>query len=257
MSTIYELSDPHENYLLPILARGPGVCPICHTSVTGTFVRCRSCNRANKDLSNTANALGFISLAVKGEQLDQELRYYKKESQFPSRAKTEDGLSAVLWRWLKTHEVCVESGAGVESFPIVTTIPSTRGRTSHPLSRMVGERIGITRDRFRPLLIANPDFPESKDRDFSPDRFKIQGSVERGVPVLIIDDTFTTGSSVQSAACLLKGQGSGPIGVVCIGRHFVVNQEGEFGIAAQDYLRQSRTLGWDWNYCNHCDERVL
>lgn len=257
MSTIYELSDPHANYLLPILANGPGVCPVCHTSVAGTFTQCRACNTAHQDLPATADALGFISLAVKGEQLDQELRYYKRDSQFPSRAKTEDELSAVLWRWLKRHEACVAQGADVASFPIVTTIPSTKGRSNHPLARMVGGRIGITRERFQPLLVANPNFPESRDRDFSIERFAVLSQIVTGTPVLLIDDTFTTGSRVQSAAALLKNKGSGPIGVVCIGRHFTSNQDGEYGVAAQSYLRHSRSLGWDWNCCSRCDKRVF
>ena len=225
--------------------------------MTGTFPRCWSCHRAESDLRLTADAIGFISLAVKGDQLDQELRYYKTDSQFPGRVKTEDGLSAVLWRWLKAHETCIAKRAGVASFPVVTTIPSTKGRMDHPLTRMVGERIGISRDRFRLLLEANPDFPESRDRDFSIERFNLLDQVEPGAPLLIIDDTFTTGSRVQSATALLKTAGAGPIGVVCIGRHFVPYQDGEYGAAAKNYLRQSRTLGWDWSYCCLCDERAF
>lgn len=157
MVTVQELSDPYANYLLPVLAAQSGVCLTCHTSIVGTYLKCRSCNTAAKTLSGRADAISFVALAVKEGQLAQELAYYKSKSAFPGRARTEDGLAAVLWRWLKDHESCLADRAGVESFPIVTVIPSTRGRVGHPLIGMVGERMGITRDRYKTLLAPNPD----------------------------------------------------------------------------------------------------
>jgi hypothetical protein len=255
MATIYELSDPYGNYLLPVLPRGQGVCSECKTSVTGTWRRCRACNTAAQELPHLADAIGLVSLAPKSDQLDHELRYYKSDSTFPSRKTTESGLSAVLWRWLKTHETCVATRAGATEFPIVTTIPSTKGRRHHPLREMVQTRIGVTRDRYKSILEPNRDFPEDRDRDFSTDRFFLSQAVPLGVPVLIIDDTFTSGSRTQSAAALLKSTGSGPVGVVCIGRHFVPSQNAEYGIAAREYLRRSNALGWDWDFCSDCDAR--
>ena len=40
-----------------------------------------------------------------------------------------------------------------------------------------------------------------------------------GSDVLLVDDTWTTGANVQSAALSLKAAGAGAIGVVVIGRH--------------------------------------
>lgn len=255
MPTIDELSDPLANYLLPVLKTRLGVCPKCHTSIVGTFPTCWQCNSAKRTLPLTADAMSFVSLAPKGDQLDQELRFYKKESNFPGRIRTENGLAATLWRWLKIHESCVARRAGVTEFPIVTTIPSTKGRINHPLRYMVSVRVGGTAPRYRDLLIANPNYPEELDRAFSTERFLLSSQVEQRVPILIIDDTFATGSRVQSAAALLKQSGAGPIGVVCIGRHFDPNQEGEYGVAAKNYLKLSRSLTWDWNYCCLCDDR--
>ncbi len=255
MTSITELSDPYSNYLLPVLRTQSGVCPICHTSIVGTYPKCRKCNEAVRTLRFTADAMSFVSLAPKGDQLDQELRYYKKESNFPGRARTEDGLAATLWRWLKQHESCVATRAGTDGFSIVTTIPSTKARLNHPLERMIGERIGSTVPRHRQLLVANPNFPAERDRDFSDERFVLSGSFESGSAILVIDDTFTTGSRVQSAAALLRKAGSGPIGVVCIGRHFDPQQSGEYGISAKSYLRQSREISWDWDFCCICDAR--
>ncbi len=256
MATVQELSEPYANYLLPVLPAQSGVCSICHTSIAGTYLQCWTCNSSIRNLNSRADALSFVALAVKEGQLAQELAYYKSDVSFPSRARTEDGLAAVLWRWLKSHEACVARRAGVDNFPLVTVIPSTRGRVGHPLVSMVGERIGVTRERFKMLIAPNLEFPEDHDRQYSVDRFVLVEAPEPGIPVLIIDDTFTSGSRVQSASALLKEAGYGPIGVVCLGRHFSMSQSGEHRVAANRYFEKSRALGWGWDYCCLCDQRV-
>jgi orotate phosphoribosyltransferase len=40
-----------------------------------------------------------------------------------------------------------------------------------------------------------------------------------GQDVLLVDDTWTKGPSVQSAALVLKNAGAGRVGVLVIGRH--------------------------------------
>ena len=60
----------------------------------------------------------------------------------------------MLWRFLQHHEVCVAQAAGVETFPLVTTVPSSiRDRDQgHPLRTIVGELVGPTRERYEALL---------------------------------------------------------------------------------------------------------
>jgi orotate phosphoribosyltransferase len=58
--------------------------------------------------------------------------------------------------------------------------------------------------------------------------------------VLLIDDTWTTGGSVQAAACALKHAGARRVGVVVIGRH--INREyGE----NDERLRELPPFSWD------------
>lgn len=255
MPSVTELSNPYANFLRPVLPTSLGVCSICHTSVIGTFRHCKPCNTALNVLPSIADSLDFVALAVKDEQLAHELAFYKGRYSFDSRFDTVAGLTAVLWRWLKVHEDCVAKSAGVESFPVVTSIPSTRNRDDHPLAKMVGEKIGLNIDRYQTLLESNLDFPDN--REFSVQRFRVTGEVGKGVPILIIDDTFTTGSRVQSASAVLKMAGAGPVGVVCIGRHYVVAQEGEFGKASRSYFKRSLDLGWNWDSCCLCDKRII
>ncbi len=228
--------------MLPV---GPGVCEVCRSNVSDDYVRCWACNQARNVLPYTADAVGFISLAVKRKQLAHELWEYKNGSP-EIRERLEPRLAALIWRWLVLHEVCLTGETDWESFEIVTTVPSASGRVGiHPLERMVSTTIGPTKARYRCLLQVDPSV--AQDRELNVDRW--QAVQLSGESVLLIDDTWTTGGHVQSAAAALRRGGAGSVAILCIGRHYNSNQTGDFQDAAQEYVRRSRTLGWDWNSC--------
>ena len=255
MTTIDEMSEPFGRHLRPVLAAGMGVCSVCHSWRLDRFAMCGTCKFGLQDLSSSADAIGFVALAVKHDELASQLWRYKDSTSHDERDRLTKGLTAVLWRWLGEHEACVARAAGVVSFPVVTSIASTKNRIEHPLASMVRSTIALTRDRYRPLLRATPG--QSDDRTYSSKRFEAL-DIERGKAILIIDDTFTAGSRIQSAACTLKEAGSGPVGAVVIGRHFRAdNLTGDYREAAQRYLQRSRSLAWDWQRCCYCDNRSV
>lgn len=251
MPTVGELSAPFENYLRPVLPVASGVCSICHTSVAGGWPRCYQCGRAQSALPVTASALSFVALAVKDEQFARDLYQYKDPRQSEQeRRRLRLGLAAVLWRWLSHHEECLSRRVGVSEFSIVSTVPSTRQRASHPLEVIVGRDVALTRDRYQRLLEAVDT--QGDDRTADASQFKAVASVPEGAAVLLVDDTFTTGSRVQSAAARLRLSGAGTVGVVCLGRHFNRRQEGAHAEAAEAYLQQVRARGWSWSSCCLC-----
>jgi orotate phosphoribosyltransferase len=67
-----------------------------------------------------------------------------------------------------------------------------------------------------------------------------------GEPVLLVDDTWTTGANAQSAAAALRSAGAGRVATVVIGRH--VNR----GWREND--TRLRRLGptFDWHRCALC-----
>jgi hypothetical protein len=245
--TVGELTAPYGNYLIPVRAIGPGVCSVCRTAVLGGYPRCWQCNEAIRRLSATADAVGVIALAVKGEQLAFELSSYKNSKSPVARERMTLGLAAVLWRWLASHERCIAAAAGTHSFDIVTVVPSTKGRTGlHPLQHMVGQLIGPTRDRFVDLLSASP----AAAQDRVPDVGRWRSSPLQGESVLLIDDTWTTGSGVQSAAARLKENGASRVAIVEIGRHSSTVQTTEdYREAAKEYYRQAKAVPWSWDSC--------
>ena len=189
------------------------MCEVCFNFTRGGYKRCYACEHGGAWLA----AVAPISYSVATEQLHRALMSYKRLSgEVARRVKVE--LAAVLWRYLKAHEQCVERAARVERFEVVTTVPSgDRERDErHPLKQIVGELVGPTRDRYRPLLRRSGARVEP--RSFDACRFEPTDELV-GQPVLLIDDTWTTGANAQSAAAALRQAGAGPVAAVVIGRH--------------------------------------
>jgi predicted amidophosphoribosyltransferase len=235
MPTVRELSAPYENYML-VPHPGPGVCRTCCTFTEG-YDDCYVCARTEQ----WADAVVPISYSIAGEQLHHELASYKRLTGDVARRLTAQ-LAAVLWRFLDVHEVCVAAAARASSFDVVTTVPSgDRERDHvHPLRRIVGELVGPTRDRHERLL--ERSHRSVAGREFSPDKYVATRRLD-GQPVLLIDDTWTTGANAQSAAAALRAADAGAVGVVVIGRHIKRDW--------QDNDRRLRALTrpFDWGRC--------
>ena len=253
MATVTDVSAPYANHLRTVLATQDGVCAVCHSIVLPSYERCYQCNQAADRLTATADAVAFVALAVKGEQLARELWTYKNGATEAVRREPRTGLSAVLWRWLSLHEGCVAAAAGVDEFAIVTTVPSTSSRIGHPLVAIVSGIVQATSGRYRDLLTLGR--VDGNLRDARDDRYIARRNVPTDEPILVIDDTWTTGGHAQSAASALRLGGSGPVGVVTIGRHFTRDPGEGYNKRAEEYLRRSRSLGWDWDRCCICDSR--
>ncbi len=238
MPSVAELSDPYANFMISP-RHGPGVCEQCFNFTRG-YRRCYACAHNDDWLA----VVDPISYSVGLEQLHRALMGYKRLDGEVARRLTVE-LAAVLWRHLACHERCIASAAGVESFELVTTVPSgDRERDDgHPLRRIVTELVGPTRERYERLLRRSSS--DVEPRFFDPDKFEAMRPLD-GEPVLIIDDTWTTGASAQSAAAALRGAGAGRVGAVVIGRH--INREWH------DTERRLRAMprSFDWDRCALC-----
>lgn len=237
MATVRELSALYENFMLsPRLGRG--VCVRC-LNLTDGYEECYACSRTPPVLA----AMAAVSYSVAHEQLHHTLSRYKRLTGEAARRMTL-GLAAVLWRYLELHEECLARAAGVENFPVVTVVPPSTPRTDdrHPLTSIVAELVLPTRERYAPLL-ERTHVPVAP-REFSLEKYA-SGRPLQGHPVLLIDDTWTTGASAQSAAAALRAAGSGPVAGVVIGRH--VNR------AWRENDRQLKALQpFDWSACALC-----
>jgi hypothetical protein len=240
MPTVRELSALYENVMLsPRL--GPSVCRTCFNFTDG-YAHCYACAHGELML----DAMAPISYSIAREQLHHALASYKRLNGEVAR-RLGASLAAVLWRFLSEHEQCVARAAGTPAFELVTTVPSgdPARDEEHPLRWIVGELVGPTRDRYLRLLRRSG--VEVQPRAFSPQKFVATAPVG-GRSVLLIDDTWTTGASAQSAAAALKIAGAGQTAAVVIGRH--LNREWH----ENDRRLRGIAQPFGWGQCAICAE---
>ncbi|HEY1517531.1 MAG TPA: hypothetical protein VGF91_14010 [Solirubrobacteraceae bacterium] len=240
MPSVRELSALYENVMLGP-RRGPDVCGACFNFTDG-YEWCYACDHGQLVL----DAVVPISYSVAREQLHHALASYKRLHDDVAR-RLGASLAAILWRFLAEHERCVARAAETDGFELVTTVPSgDRARDErHPLPWITGELVGPTRARHERLLLRS-DF-DIQPRAFSAEKFVATRRIE-GASVLLIDDTWTTGASAQSAAAALKAAGAGPVAAVVIGRH--LNREWH----ENDRRIRGIARPFDWSRCALCAE---
>jgi predicted amidophosphoribosyltransferase len=237
--SVQELTAVYGNFMLNP-RRGQGVCEIC-LNLTDDYSTCYACAHGPQCL----DAVAPISYSVAREQLHHALASYKRLTGEVAR-RLQAQLAAVLWRFLARHEGCVVGAAHERRFTLVTTVPSgDRERDEHhPLRRIVSEVVGQTRDRYERLL-ERSEHPVPP-REFMREKFTARRQLD-GEAVLLIDDTWTTGASAQSAAAALKSAGAGTVAAVVIGRH--LNREWH----ENDRRLRGITRPFDWDCCALCD----
>lgn len=164
-----------------------------------------------------ADAVVPIAYKVTRGQHSHNLWAYKEAR--PPVTEAQVHLSALLRVFLREHYPCLCEAAG-GGFTGWTAVPSTKGRPGpHPVERLWAggglPRVAVT---------VNPCHSPSS-RDFHADWFHIAGSLA-GHRVLVIDDSWTTGSRAQSLAHSLKAAGADSVAVVVIGRHLNTDTAG-------------------------------
>lgn len=249
---VYDLSDRYANFMVSPResAVGPRRCRVCRTFVDGDWERCWGCNRIWHELPGgfDLDVVVPITYSPALGQMHTALRGYKdawggdtsRMNQFTVQ------LAAVLHRFLAHHERCVAAAAGVDAFDLVTSVPSgtvQRDDQRERLRFMLSKVSSITKSRYERIL--TPTDSQVPKRDYDPKRFQTCRPLA-GERVLLIDDTWTTGSSAQSAACALKEAGAATVAMVVIGRH--MDPDWTVGpVRTADLL--DRQPVWDWETC--------
>jgi hypothetical protein len=157
-----------------------------------------------------------VAFAVKGSEHAARLWQYKSDhAERDVAARAAACLLALLLGFLRDHSTCVWRAAGGPgpAWPThLAVVPSARGRAgAHPLHALVAPFLtGPWAE-----MIARPD--SQRTRDLDPERFR--AAPIPGASVLLLDDTWTTGASVQSAAMALRRAGAHSVAAVVLGRH--------------------------------------
>jgi hypothetical protein len=202
--------------LYPLGPRAPASCLVCRGPVRAGFARCYQC--ARHDLLGhglLADVVVPVCYAVKGTEFAAALWRYKSEPEPSPSAGTL--LLTLLLTFLHDHGPCAWRHAGMPRPGRLAVVPSGCGRPGpHPLLPLV------------PLDLR----PGSQGRDLDPRRFRA-GPAAAGASVLLLDDTWVSGASAQSAAAALRLAGACHVAIVVLGRHVNPADPGAIPLAAR------------------------
>ena len=185
--------------LIPIAGAQSGVCSSCRSGASPSFERCYQCQHRG-----IVSVLP-ISMSEHNGPLHQRLRNYKDGNEKQREQYTLE-LAALLFIFLKKHLKCI--GGTPDA---VVTVPSP----NRDAVKSIMDKIGWLQERHVPLSAGNSD---------SAQRYDVPSSV-RGQHVLLLDDTFTTGSSITAAHRVLTDAGAVVPLPLVIGRHFHPNYD--------------------------------
>lgn len=143
------------------------------------------------------------------------LKDYKRSPSERVRERHLWQAAAILHRFVFNHRQCIVGAAG-RDWDTVAIVPSKTPRDDpHPLEQaiMLGEPL---RSEYRRLLELNE--PDAIGRARSSDRGYRTAANVNGLRVLLVDDTSTSGATLQSAASALALGGADVVAGVVIGR---------------------------------------
>ena len=197
---------------VPRLA-APGLCRVCRGPARRGCARCFQCElHAQSAPGLLADAVAPAAYAVKGSQLARDLWLYK--SGRPGSGAAGARLLPLLLVFLHDHGPRVWRQAGMARPSHACVVPSGRGRDGpHPLQALAAPYLALPWLGLRPRPGGDP-----WARSLDAARFSA-GPRVTGAEVLLLDDTWASGASAQSAALALKRSGARAVAVVVIGRH--------------------------------------
>ena len=214
-------------------------CVVCRGPLRPGYTRCYQCTQhllLGEGL--LADVVAPVSYAVRGTAFAFALAWYKSAQNKPAQNKPvqhsaagrpdeAEALLALLLAFLRDHGPCVWRHAGMPAPGLLAVVPSGWGRQgTHPLLRLAAPRLRM------PLVPLGMRHGE-QGRDLNADRF-VAGPAE-GADVLLLDDTWVSGASIQSAAVALKRAGAGRVAAVVLGRYLNPGEPRSAALATQPY----------------------
>jgi hypothetical protein len=199
---------------VPVRSIESVTCRTCRGPTPVGLARCYQCDLARSQAGELlADVVAPIAYAVRGGRLAVDLWRYKSDR--VDAAESAARLRATLAAYLADHGESVWRAAGMAWPPTVAAVvPSGRGRPGgHPLPGLVRSCLDVP-------LIGLSVAPEEAAhvRGVDPRWLRVDGPVA-GADVLVVDDTWVSGGSAQSAAVALKLAGARRVAIIVLGRH--------------------------------------
>ena len=191
-------------------------CQICATPVGPRYDLCRRCDQDRyRFCEELADLVVPVCYGIKGEQSGFQM--YSYEDLVTPDPRSRIRLSMLLLSTLGLHGDCLEDALNqeVDRWAIV---PSTRPDRpgEHPL-RVVARQTGLDR-RFPEIELAPRSDVLLDERVTSASRFAVTAGNVQGRHVLLIEDTWTSGTKCQSAALTLRHAGAATVTILAVAR---------------------------------------
>ena len=231
------LSATAGGYLRNVIREVGVTCAVCATPVYGDFATCYMCGHFPP---GAADVVAPLTYAVSGAQAALAMRQYK-DGPAELRSRQAQVVSRLLYVGISRHEQCIERLVGQ---PITRrlTIPSSGGRLGlHPLEAIAR---GMNAVRELPALV--PGSGAVGGREVVASRFDVTPAASRfdGEHILLLDDTWTTGSHTQSAALLLRSLGARHVSIMVVARWIEPTYKSN-----RAFIRDRLTLDYDPRVC--------
>jgi Phosphoribosyl transferase domain len=237
---IVELSDRLVTELVPPPTDGPGICSRCRTwNDAEPEPECSNCAEVRSLLGAEPLRISAVSLYRKPSILRDWLTQYKGrlDDVDPFVPAYRDIVAAMLARFHKEHGNLLQRRLG--GYDRVLIVPSTSRPPPHPLESLVAATWTST-PVLRALKRGTGDLGFRKP---AKDGYVVTEPTATNRRVLIVDDVYTTGSRLNSAAYALRDAGFEIAGAFVIARRVNVDFDAR---AAEMWNRQSaKAFRWD------------
>lgn len=202
-----ELERSAGSYLQSVVREPSVTCEVCSTPIAREFRICSPCYAHARSGLNLADRVGALVYAIQPDSQTYLLVYnYKTQAAGPSHERQ---MKALLALGLRGHARCAKTlaNAGTSAWCVV---PSTKQRsTLHTLVTQLAspgsQQVAVS--------YAGPAYP---DRSLRPDHWTVELNSSPPDHVLVVDDSWVTGSHAQGVASALKAAGVPQVSVFTV-----------------------------------------
>ncbi len=208
-------------------------CSVCTTPVDG-YPLCYKCNGDRQ--IGIADLVVPLAYGISGMQSGKMLRHYKDDYSKEVRDSHTSIIGKALFLGIALHQKCIARTVGLD-IGVRLTIPSLKGRDGiHPFEKIASDMNAV---HAAPHLVASAGATSARDVDGTKFQLDLPSQVA-GQHVLLLDDTWTTGSRTQSAALAVRAAGATAVSVLVVGRWLEPN----FG-HNRKFIREKLTDDYD------------
>jgi hypothetical protein len=225
-------------YLRNVIRRPKVTCRVCAAPADG-FDHCWRCGH-DRRIAGLADVAAPLTYAIGNTQSGDLLQHYKNDPVREVRQRHSVVIKWLVFLGIALHERCITAAAGLP-VSLRVVIPSLTSRPGqHPFVEIVRTMNAVSE---RAVLVPAP--AANCDRVTRADKFSLEPDIRLdGQHVLVLDDTWTTGSNAQSAALTLRRAGAAAVSVMVVGRWL----SPQFGINA-DFVEARLQRAYDPTIC--------